>query len=146
MNYATGAAFNLKETFLNFPFNKLKISCDDCKSINGNPHRDILVRQIFRECYKLILNDIIDNNVTFELPITNRKVFINMKRTKGEQFKRARRFGKWEEIDFLSSLFSGYELALTIETNTIPKVKNIYVDKNLKKKIIDNTNLGKQYC
>lgn len=146
MNYATGAAFNLKETFLNFPYDKLKISCEECKMINGNPHRDMLVRQIFRECYKLILNDIIDNNITFQLPVSTRKAYINMRRVKGEDFKRARKKGKWREIDILSSLFSGYELALTMYGKGIPKVKNIYVDKNLKNKIIDNTNNGKQYC
>lgn len=147
MNYATGAAFNLKDIFMNFPTEKLKISCEECKEVNNNPHKNILAMQIFKECYKEVLKDIIDNNVTFELPTGVHKSFINMRRVKGEDFKRARRHGKWKEIDFLTSLFSGYELALTMNSkNNRPRVKTIYVDKNLKQQIIDNTNNGKQYC
>ena len=147
MNYSTGAAFNLGEMFLNFPTDKLKISCEECKSINGNMHKDILAKQIFRECYKEVLQDIIDNNVTFELPTGSKKSYINMRRVVGEDFKRARRHGKWEDIDFLSSLFSGYELALTmLGNNKIPRSKTIYVSKSLKDQITINTNNGKQYC
>lgn len=146
MNYATGAAFNLKDMFMNFPYDKLHITCKECKEINGDTHRDTLVKQIFKECYKMVLNDIIDNNVTFKLPTGSRPSFINMRRVSGEDFKRARRHGKWGEIDFLSSLFSGYELALTMGGNRTPRTKTIYVDKNLKNKIIQNTNDGKQYC
>ncbi len=91
----------------------------------------------------MVLNDIIDNNDTFELPVGSRKAHIHMKRTKGEDFKLARRHGKWREVDFLSSLFSGYELSLTMEGKGIPRSKTIYVDKKLKNKIIKNTNEGK---
>lgn len=147
MNYATGAAFNLKDMFLNFKTEKLKISCKECKMINGDMHKDALSRQIFKECYKMVLQDIINENITFELPVGSKKSYLHMRRVKGEDFKRARRHGKWKEIDFLSSLFSGYELALTMESkDRVPRSKTIYVDKNLKKQIIDNTNKGKQYC
>ncbi len=44
MNYATGAAFNMKEMFLNFPYKKLNITCEECKMINGDMHRDVLVK------------------------------------------------------------------------------------------------------
>lgn len=147
MNYATGAAFNLKEMFYNFPTEKLNISCKECQMINGDMHKDALARQIFKECYKTVLQDIIDNNITFELPVGSKKSYINMRRVKGEDFKRARRSGKWQEIDFLSSMFSGYELALFMESkDRVPRSKTIYVDKNLKDQITNNTNQGKQYC
>ena len=63
--YSTGCAFNMDEMFMNFPYKKLKLSCDDCLNINGNLHRDKLVKKVFRECVKMVLNDVIDNNVTF---------------------------------------------------------------------------------
>jgi hypothetical protein len=44
MNYATGAAFNLKDLFLNFKTEKLKISCKECQMINGDMHKDALSR------------------------------------------------------------------------------------------------------
>lgn len=147
MNYATGAAFNLKDLFLNFKTEKLKISCKECQMINGDMHKDALSRQIFKECYKTVLQDIINDNVTFELPVGAKKAYLHMRRVKGEDFKRARRFGKWKDVDFLSSFFSGYELALTMESkDRVPRSKTVYVDKNLKKQITDNTNKGKQYC
>lgn len=146
MNYATGAAFNLKEMFMNFNTKKLKITCQKCKEINNDPHKDILAMQIFKECYKLILNDIIDNSITFHLPTGSRNSYIHMNRVAGEDFKKARRNGKWKEIDYLSSFFSGYELSLVMQGQRTPRVKPIYVDKRLKDKITENTNNGKSYC
>ena len=34
MKYSTGCAFNMDEMFMNFPYNKLEMSCEDCKRIN----------------------------------------------------------------------------------------------------------------
>ena len=36
MNYAVGHSFNVDEMFMNFPYKKLKLTCEDCKRINGN--------------------------------------------------------------------------------------------------------------
>lgn len=146
MNYSTGCAFNLDEMFMNFPYNKLKMSCKDVKDITGDPHRQPLVKRIFRECFKEVLNDVIDNNVTFQLPTGARPSDIHMKRISGDDFSLARRNGKFKEIDFLASFFSGYQLVLNMYSKHFTRTKNIYVDKKLKSKIIENTNNGKQYC
>lgn len=146
MNYATGCAFNMDDMFMNFPYKKLEITCEECKKINNDAHRQALVKKIFRECYKLVLNDIIDNNVTFELPTGARPSHIHMRRTTGDAFQRARKYGKWKEVDFLESLFSGYELVFNMYGKKYQRTKNIYVDKKLKKKITDNTNKGMSYC
>lgn len=146
MNYATGCAFNMDEMFMNFPYDKLEMSCEDCKRINKDPHRDVLVKKIFRECVKEVLNDIVDNNVTFVLPTQGRFAEMHVKRTYGEDFKKARRHGKWRDVDFLKSGFSGNEIVLNIKSGNLVKSKTVYVDKNIKNKIIENTNEGKQYC
>lgn len=146
MNYALGCSFSQDELFENFPYNKLKINCKQCVQINGDPHRNKLVKQIFRENIKLILNDIIDNNVTFELPLRgNKKCNIHMQRIQGEDFKNLRKSGKWKEIDFLKSYFTGYQLGFYMLGNRTPRTKNIYVDKYFRNKIIENTNKGIQY-
>lgn len=31
MNYSIGCAFNTDEMFMNFPYKKLKLTCEDCK-------------------------------------------------------------------------------------------------------------------
>ena len=146
MNYAVGHSFNVDEMFMNFPYKKLKLTCEDCKRINGNKDRDALVKKIFRDSVKVILSDIIDNNVTFILPTNKGIADIHVRRTYGEDFKKARKRGKWKNVDFLSSNFSGNELDLSMKHNVFSKEKIIYVDKNLKSKITENTNNGMQYC
>lgn len=142
---ATGAAFNMDEMFMNFPYKKLSITCEKCKEITGNPHRDLLVKQVFRECVRVILNDIIDNNITFWLPTGAKRCNIHMKRVDGEAFKNLRKAGKWRDVNLLSSSFTGHELGLFMYGVRDPRVKTIYVNKFLKDKITQNTNKGMQY-
>lgn len=145
MNYATGCAFNLREIFMNFPYKKLELTCNDCLKINGNSHRDILVKQVFRECFKLVINDIIDNNITFNLPTGARKCDIHMKRVRGNAFKNLRKAGKWKDIDIVESNFTGYELGFYMYGKTSPRIKTIYVNNFYKERITQNTNKGMQY-
>lgn len=144
---ATGAALNLQDIFINFPNEELQLSCKDCEAITGDRHREKLAQKIFKESVKLVINDIIDNNVTFRLPTGSRKCEIHMKTVSGDEFKRLRRAGKWRNIDFLKSLFSGNQLSFVMYSPTRPpRIKNIYVNKSLKDKIDNNTNKGKTYC
>lgn len=143
----TGCAFNTSEMFYNFPYDKIKFTCKDCQNINNNRDRSVLTKQIFRDSVDIILNDIIDNNVTFILPINGKvKANIHMNRIEGDNFKKQFQFGRWRDIDFLKSYFTGYQLALFMGGNRISRTKPIYVNGKLKKKITENTNNGKQYC
>lgn len=144
-HYSTGCAFNLDEMFMNFPYKKLKLTCEDCKKINGNPHRDILIKQIFRESFKLVINDIIDNNITFNLPTGVRKCNIHMKKVRGNAFKNLRRAGKWKNVDFLESNFTGYEIGFYMYGKTNPRIKTVYLNKEYTNKITSKTNKGFQY-
>lgn len=147
MNYATGCAFNMDDMFMNFPYKKLKLNCKKAEEINGDKHRDKLVKKIFRTCLKKVLEDIIDNNITFQLPTGAVPSELHMRRIHGEAFSKARRNGKFQEIDFLESFFSGYEIELNMyKKGGLKRSKTVYVDPRLKQKIIDNTNKGKQYC
>lgn len=146
MNYALGCAFSLDEIFENFSLKRLKITCKECEKITGDPHRDILVKRIFKESVKLVINDVIENNVTFELPLNgSRKCNIHMQRTNGEKFRRLRNLGKWKDVDYLKSIFTGYQIGFYMYGNRVPRVKHIYLNKDLRNKITQNTNLGKQY-
>lgn len=145
MNYSIGCAFNTDEMFMNFPYKKLKLTCEDCKKINGNPHKDILVKQVFRECFKAVINDIINNNVTFHLPTGARKCNMHMKRVRGDAFKNLRKAGKWKDIDFLESNFTGYEIGFYMYGKTLPRIKTVYLNKPYKDRITANTNKGMQY-
>lgn len=144
--YSLGCAFSLDNLFDNFPYRKLHITCKQCKDIIGDNHRDILVKRIFRESFKLVVQDVINNNVTFWFPLTgSKKCNIHMRRVQGEEFKRLRRAGKWKDVDILNSMFSGYQLSLFMLGKRTPRIKSIYLNKELRDKITRNTNNGIQY-
>lgn len=144
--YALGHAFSSNELFENFPYQKLELTCNQCEKIIKNRHRDILVKRIFKESLRIVLEDIIDNNITFELPLKgNKKCNIHMQRFTDTKFKKLRKSGKWRDIDYLKSMFTGYQLGFYMLGNRTPRVKNIYLNKYYKNKITQNTNNGMQY-
>ena len=106
-----------------------------------------LAAEIFQDCFYEILLDIIENNVTFVLPLKyGNYAEICMKRYDGEEFKKLYNYGKFSNIDFVYSQFSGNELTFKYKTNSIGlKEKPIYVNKELKKLIEKYTNESRQY-
>ena len=144
--YALGCAFSLKNILDNFPYKRLKITCKQCKAITGDNHRDKLVKKVFRENIKLIINDIINNNVTFWLPLTgNKRCNIHLRRVQGNEFRNMRKAGKWKDLDFLKSNFSGYQLSLFMLGKRTPRIKSVYINKRYTNIIAENTNNGMQY-
>jgi hypothetical protein len=65
-----------------------------------------------------------------------------VQRTTGDDFAAARRNGKWQDVDFLESYFSGYQLVLNMynKDGGVTRTKPIYVDKKLKNKLTNYTN------
>ena len=146
MNYALGYSFTLKDMLITFPYRKLKTSSKQCESITGDYHRQSLFRRVFLESVKLIISDIIENNVTFWLPLTGRrKCNMHMKRTSGELFKKLRKCGKWKNVDIVKSMFSGYEIKLFMQGERTPRQKTVYLNKKYRDLIDKNTNEGMQY-
>lgn len=144
--YALGCAFNTKDILDNFPYKKLRITCNECKNITGDNHRNLIVEKVFKESIKLVISDIINNNITFWLPLTgNKKCNIHMRRVSGEEFKNLRRGGKWRDIDILNSNFSGYQLSLFMLGNRTPRIKSIYLNKKFRDTVTYNTNNGMSY-
>ena len=144
--YALGCAFNLEDILGNFPYKKLKITCKECENITGDNHRSSIVKKIFRYHVKLVIEDIIANNITYWLPLTGqKKCNIHMKLVRGDAFKNLRQAGIWEDIDILKSNFSGYQLSLFMLGNRTPRVKSIYLNKDYRDRISHNTNEGMQY-
>lgn len=148
MNYATGYAFNTDELFENFPYDKLLVTCSDCNIVNGDYHKDKLVKRVFKDALKLILTDIIDNNVTFQLPTASRRAEIHVNNFEGKAFQEGRKHGKWKDVDFLASNFTGNQLVLELfgKKDNIKRRKPIYVDRRLRDRLTENTNNGIKYC
>ena len=99
MNNAVGCAFNQDEMFMNFKKQKLK-----------TVKEKKLIKKIARDSIKLVLKDIIENNVTFQLPTGSRKSDIHLSRISGDDFTHARQMGKFQDVDFLSSKIGTFEL------------------------------------
>lgn len=144
MNYATGYAFNTRDIFENFPLEKMKLSPSECRNILGYLNKRLLAIRIFIYAVKIILLDIIENNVTFKFP-TKRECYLNIVGTFGEDFKQARRNGKWIDVDYLKSDFTGYQMQFMYIANGREIKKPVYLSKWMKDKITKNTNEGMQY-
>ena len=144
INYATGYAFNLAELFENFDSKRLSISSSKCIETLGYVKKREIVFQVFLYAMKLILLDIIQNNVTFKFP-TKRECYLNIVRTSGDDFKRARRNGKWLDVDYLKSDFSGNQMQFMFIANEREIKKPVYLSKNLRDIITENTNNRMNY-
>lgn len=114
---------------------------------NRYKNQKLLAAKIFKDCFYEILLDIIENNVTFVLPLRyGNYAEIHMKQVADEEFKRLYKYGKFNNIDFVLSQFTGNELVYRYTTHTVgTKEKPIYVNKELKKMIEKYTNEAKQY-
>lgn len=145
-HYAIGWACNLKDLFVRFPYEKLKSLKSESKAKKLQ-----IVKQVFRQGVIEMLNDVIDNNVTFKIQgIGYQGGEIHMEAVTGEEFEKARQNGKFKKVDFLESLFTGYQMYLYVHgkrDNFLHRRKfPIYVGKFFKDKIIKHTNEGKVYC
>lgn len=145
MNYAVGYAVCLKDLYKTFNFKKLKIPSKICEKIIGSRHKEILAEQVMKSCIKLVLDDVIENNTTFHLPTRKRNAEIKMRRVSDESFAKARRNGKWLDVDFLASNFTGYQMVFRFAQQQIMIEKPIYLDPQNKNRITEHTNNGKQY-
>jgi hypothetical protein len=145
--FAMGHTFSAKEMFHNFPIEKLKIDYDTVKKIYSDGDKRSLSASIFTKGMQLIIEDIIENNVHFLLPtLGSNESYLYMKKTSGNDFKKAVRKGKWSDVDFLTSNFTGYQLAMNVKSPKRPeKEKLIYLGYKHKDRITELTNEGKRY-
>ena len=105
-HFALGWACNLNDLFVRFPYEKCKTIANDLRTKVKKRNK---VKQVFTTGVKIILNDIIENNTTFELPkLGYYKGEIYFEPIKDNEFKRLRANGKFKGIDFLETLFTGY--------------------------------------
>ena len=112
-----GHCFTGKDLFDNFPVNKLKMSKEQCIATYPDGNKRDLAASIFTRSVQMVVDDIIDNNIDFKFPTLGRtQAYLRMKRTDGKQFKKAFKNGKWNDVDFLTSNFSGYQISLDMES------------------------------
>jgi hypothetical protein len=145
MNYATGYALTAKDLFMGFSGRRMKMTAKECEAILGNRHKDIIAKRVFREAVRMVIDDIIENGITFLLPTRSRQANLFMKKFQGEDFSRRRKMGKWRKVDFYESLFSGYQMYLRYNVGGRYKEKPVYLDPARRDRIDELTSQGKQY-
>ena len=147
-HFALGWACNLNDIFVRFPYEKFKSLMKNYKTKQLRRQK---VKQVFREGTQQILDDIIENNTTFKIQgVGYQGGEIHMEAIRGSDFEKVRKNGKFRDIDFLESLFTGYQMYLYIHgksDNFLHRKKYpMYVNKVLRDKLVKYTNEGKVYC
>lgn len=140
MNYAMGHAFCTSEIFKNFPYKKMNMKCKDSLKLTNANNREPYVCKIFRTMFSYIIQDIIDNNIIFQLPTGKRTCEIYMDRIIGDNFNKCRQKGKWKGLNVLATNFSGYQLVFKMPGIGNRRTKTIYLNKDLRDHIIDRAN------
>lgn len=146
MNYALGHSFNLHHIFKNFNIKRIKTNYKILSKYSNTQSKIAFCIKIFQEHLRQVLEDIILNDVTFILPTTARPSNIHLIKYKDDDFIKARKNGKFKEVDFLSSNFTGYQLGLFMYGLGRTRIKTIYVEKDLKELITQKTNQGHDYA
>lgn len=141
--FALGHACSVRDLFVNFPSNKVKLT----KGKESVIHKKRIIVSVFITCIKLIVQDIIDNNTQFKLPpVGCGSSYIQMKRFEGNEFKRLFKAGKWRDVDFLTSNFTGYQLAYYMNSQKrSDREKPIYISTMYRDQITEKTNQGVTY-
>ena len=145
--FAMGHTFSAQEIFHNFPIKNLQMDYDTVKKVYSDGDKRSLSASIFTRGMQLIIEDIIENNVHFLLPtLGTNEAYLYMNKISGNNFKKAFKNGKWRDVDFLTSNFTGYQLALKVQSPRRPeKIKSIYLGYKHKDRITELTNDGKRY-
>ena len=146
MNYKTGYCFTSRDLFDGWDYLKLGIK----KKVYYNKYHfkslDYFLGAIFLYFMYLVLLDIIENNVTFVLPLKgNRHAMIHVKVFDGDEFQRMYAGGKFMGIDFLSSLFKGYQLYFRYNYRYGEREKPIYINNKMKELFYGYINSGREY-
>lgn len=144
--YALGHAINGPQLFLPFNNRRIKTKRKYVKELVKSEHKEFLANMIFADALQMIMDDIIDNSITFDFKLAEGKVAeIYIKEFSGEDFLKARKRGLWKEIDYLATNFSGYQPMFKYQKAGYTLEKTIHLDTKRKLKIAENVNNGKSY-
>ena len=136
--WATSYALTAKDLYTKFPYKRLKTNIRQLP--NGSSQAQLLA-QVFRYFFYLVIKDIIENKTTFRFPRSYR-AFLEMLSVSGDEFVKARQNGKFQDVDFLTSDFTGYNLGLRYNTRYGKWTKALHVSEKYKDRITELTNQG----
>lgn len=145
--YITPFAFRAIDLFETMNMKDVNIKRTVYDGLYHANKRQRLCAKILTYCFYIIVLDIIENNVTFVLPLQqNKKAYIYVKPVTGEAFKYARQRGAYKDIDFLASNFTGYQLVFSWWAGKTARWKPIHISNVYKNKLTEKVNNGTVYC
>ena len=99
----------------------------------------------FKYAINIILNKIINEKLRFKLPV-KAIAYIDFEIVKDDKFETHRQRGRFQDIDFVESDFTGYMLRYYYKGKAdYIKDYPVYLGGDLKKKFINNINSGEKY-
>lgn len=107
MKLKTGYSFTTGHLFNSFNIKHITTHHSILKKHYKTREKKEMAVKVFLYAIYLVLLDIIENNVTFVLP-TSKRAQIQMQAVTGDAFVKARKNGKFKEIDFIKSNYTGY--------------------------------------
>lgn len=115
--------------------------------LDHTPDMREFASKIFAECFYEILLDIIENNVTFVLPLGfGEYAEISVTQITDEDFIKSYKIGTFKDVDFVKSQFTGNRLVFTYRAkNGNAKRRFLSITGELKKLLVKYTNEGKIY-
>ena len=140
MKYAVGHAICTSDIFRSFKYDKMNLTCKESQIFNNNKNKNFFVCKVFRKMFVYIIQDIIDNNIIFQLPTGKKQCEIYVDRFTGEKFREYRHKGKWKGLDILASNFSGYQLVFNMPGIGSKRTKPIYLDPKLRDHFMERVN------
>lgn len=147
MGYPSDFCFTSQDIYDSAYKSKLGINMKHVRAYKQDMIRE-LCSQILTYFFYLVILDIIENNVTFVLPLNphgTRTANISTKCVDGDVFQKMYRKGSFAGIDFLASNFKGYKFIFQYDSNSGIREKTIYVNNKIKKLFYDEINKGKVY-
>lgn len=144
--FALGHAINGRQLFRKFNPKRIKTPNSEIKKIVKSQHKEYLASKIFTDALQMIIDDIIDNSVTFEIGLNKKQLGqIYIKEVNGEDFLNEYKNGRHKYIDYLNTNFTGYNPVFKYSKAGYTIEKPIYLDKNRQKRIANRANSGKSY-
>lgn len=144
--YRTDYAFTAKELFAHF---NLKKRTKLTRKITYNEYRVDrkidLCGQIITYLFYLIITDMIENNISFELPLKGRDAQLYIASVEGEHFRQMYVKGGFDGLDFLSSNFMGFRFRYRYKTRGGYRDKPIYINNKWKQIFYQKINNGQKY-
>lgn len=98
----------------------------------------------FKYAFGLILNYVLDNRVRFIIPGVPES-YIDFEIVVGDEFIRQKQEGRFGEIDFIESDFTGYALRYYFKAKAYQKSYPIYLGGELKQKFLEGINSGTKF-